>query len=86
MGNLQRRMKSLGTSGMSLAGCLCMPNGHKPNGKTEETLQNSYKETKARLQKIENAGLNIISIRGVSLENCCAKILIMKMNFARTPM
>ena len=63
-----------------------MPNGHKPNGKTEETLQYRYEETKARLQKIENAGHNIISIRGVSLENCCAKTLIVKMNFARAPM
>jgi len=34
-------------------GCLCMPNRHKSIGKTEESLENRYEETKARLQKIE---------------------------------
>ena len=45
-------------------GCLCMPIRHKPIGKTEETLENSYEETKARLQKIENAGYKVVSIWG----------------------
>ena len=67
-------------------GCLCMPNRHKPIGKTEETLQNKYEETKARLQKIESAGYKVVSKWGVSLENCCAKILALKINFARNRM
>jgi G:T-mismatch repair DNA endonuclease (very short patch repair protein) len=41
-----------------------MPNRHKLIGKTEETLQNWYEETKARLQKIVNAGYNVIYIWG----------------------
>ena len=45
-------------------GCLCMPIRHKSIGKTEETLQNRYEETKARLQKIENAGFKVVSIWG----------------------
>ena len=44
--------------------CRCMPIRHKPIGKTEEVLENSYEETKARLQKIENAGYKVISIWG----------------------
>jgi len=46
-------------------GYLCMPNRHKPIGKTEETLEKRYEETKARLQKIENADNNkVVSIWG----------------------
>jgi hypothetical protein len=30
-------------------GCLCMPNRHKPIGNTEETLENRYEETMARV-------------------------------------
>jgi len=41
-----------------------MPNRQKPIGKTEETLENRYEETKARLQKIENAGFTVLSIWG----------------------
>jgi len=62
-------------------GCLCMPNRHKPIGKTEETFQNRYEEIKARLQKFEYAGYNVVSIWG-----CCAKFLTLKMNFALTTM
>jgi len=50
-------------------GCLCMPNRHKPIGKTEETLENSYEETKARLQIIENAGYKFVSIWGCECIN-----------------
>jgi len=42
-------------------GCFCMPNRHKPIGKTEEALQSRYEKTKARLQKIENTGY-VVSI------------------------
>jgi len=34
----------------------------KPIVKTEETLQNRYEEMVARLQKIENAVYNVISL------------------------
>jgi len=30
-------------------GCFCMPNRHKPIGKTERTLENIYEEPKARM-------------------------------------
>jgi hypothetical protein len=30
-------------------GCFCMPNRYKPIGNTDETLQNRYEETMARL-------------------------------------
>jgi G:T-mismatch repair DNA endonuclease (very short patch repair protein) len=39
-----------------------MPNRHKSIGKTEETLLNRYEETMARLQKIRDAGYNVVSI------------------------
>jgi len=42
-------------------GCICIP---KPIGKTEEILENTYEETKARFQKIENAGYKVVSIWG----------------------
>jgi len=45
-------------------GFLCKSNRHKHIGKTEETLENRYEETKVRLQKIENAGYNVVSIWG----------------------
>jgi len=46
-------------------GCLsCMPNRHKPLGKTIETLQPRYEETMARLQKIKDAGYKDVSISG----------------------
>ena len=41
-----------------------MPNWDKPIGKTKETLANRYEETMARLQKIRDAGYNVISISG----------------------
>jgi hypothetical protein len=44
-------------------GCLCLQNRHKPIGSTEETLLSRY-ETMARLQKIRDAGYNVISIWG----------------------
>jgi hypothetical protein len=47
-----------------------MPNHHKPIGNTEETLENRYVETLARLQKLKDAGYTVVSIWGASLENC----------------
>ena len=41
---------------------VCKPNRHKPIGSTDETLQNRYEETTARLQKIKDAGYNVVSI------------------------
>jgi len=37
-------------------------NRQKAIGKTEESLENGYKESKARLQKIENAGYKVVAI------------------------
>jgi esterase/lipase len=62
-----------------------MANRHKPFGNTEET-QNRYEETKARLQKMKDAGYTVVLIWGVSLENYCVTLLALKMNFARTPL
>ena len=45
-------------------GCLSMPKRHKPIGKTEETSQKRYEETKPWLYKIENAVYNVVSICG----------------------
>jgi hypothetical protein len=39
---------------------------------------------KASLQKIKNSGYTVVSIWGASLENCCEKILALKMNIVRT--
>ena len=41
-----------------------MPNRPKPNGNTDETLQNRYEETMARLQKIKDACYTVVSIWG----------------------
>ena len=41
-----------------------MANRHKPIGNTEETLDNRYEETMARLQKIKDAGYTVVSIWG----------------------
>ena len=38
-----------------------MPNRHKPIGNTDQTLQNRYEETQARLQKNEYAGYKDVS-------------------------
>ena len=65
-------------------GCPCMPNRHKPIGNTEETLLSRYEEKTAKLRKIENAGYNVVSIWGASLENRCAKIQALEMNSVRT--
>jgi hypothetical protein len=43
-----------------------MPDRHKPIGKTDETMQKRYEETKARLQKRVNAGYNV-SIKGCEI-------------------
>ena len=43
-------------------GCPCMPNRHKPIGSTKETLLSRYEDTTARLNKIENAGYNVVSM------------------------
>jgi len=63
-----------------------MPNRHKPIGNTDETLQNRYEETKARLQKIKDAGYNVVLIWGAILGNYCVTFLALKMKFVRTPM
>jgi len=44
-----------------------MPNRHKSVVNTEEILQNRYEETKARLNKLENAGYNVVSIWGYQI-------------------
>jgi hypothetical protein len=41
-----------------------MPNRHKPIGNTEETLENRYEKTMARLQKIKDAVYTVVSIWG----------------------
>jgi hypothetical protein len=63
-----------------------MPNRHKPIGNTEETLESRYEKTMARLQKIKDAGYTVVSAWGANLENNCATLLALKMNFACTPM
>jgi hypothetical protein len=42
----------------------CMPNRDKPIGNNKETLANRYEETMAQLQKIRDAGYNVVSIWG----------------------
>jgi G:T-mismatch repair DNA endonuclease (very short patch repair protein) len=59
--------------GCSWHGCLCMPNRHKPIGNTEETLLSMNDETKARLNKIENAGYKVVSIWGVRVYKTIAR-------------
>ena len=44
--------------------CLCVPNRHNPIGNTDETMQNRYEETQAGLQKIKDAGYEVVSIWG----------------------
>ena len=46
---------------------LCKPNRHKHSGKTDETFQNGYEETKERQRKIENADYAVVANRCVSL-------------------
>jgi hypothetical protein len=46
-----------------------MSNRHKPIGNTDETLDNRYEETMARLQKIKDAGYNGFSIWGCEFRN-----------------
>jgi G:T-mismatch repair DNA endonuclease (very short patch repair protein) len=43
-------------------GCHSMLNRHTPIGSTNETLQNRYEKTMARLQKFKDAGYNVVSI------------------------
>jgi hypothetical protein len=45
-----------------------MPNRHSPIGSTNETLQNRYEETISRLQRIKNAGYNVVSVWGCEFE------------------
>jgi G:T-mismatch repair DNA endonuclease (very short patch repair protein) len=49
-------------------GCLCMPNRHSPIGSIKETLQNRYEDTMSRLQRIKNAGYNVVSVWGCEFE------------------
>ena len=58
----------------------CTPNRHTPIGKTTGTLQGRYEETMERLQKIKDAGYNVVSIWGCELNKALNK------NLARTPM
>jgi len=67
---MRRNEWSLRVPRVLLAWVPCMPNRHKPNRKTKETLENRYEETKARFKKIENADYKVASIWGVSLKNC----------------
>ena len=48
---------------------VCMPIRHKLIGNTEETLENMYEETMARLQKIKDAGYTVVSIWGCEFRN-----------------
>jgi hypothetical protein len=64
--------------------CPCMPNRHKPIGTEEEALLTRYVERNARLRKMKNAGYTVVSIWGANLENCCEKILALKMNLVCT--
>jgi len=53
---------------------------------TEETLENRYEETMTRLKKSKTLVTLFFRSGGVSLQNYCATLLALKMNFARTPM
>jgi hypothetical protein len=48
-----------------------MPNRHKSIVNSEETLQKRYEETMARLQKMKDAGYQVVSIWGCG----CRKLL-----------
>jgi G:T-mismatch repair DNA endonuclease (very short patch repair protein) len=54
-------------------GCPCMPNRHKPIGNTEETLLSRYEETMARLQKIRDAGYNVVWMWGCEFRKLTRK-------------
>jgi G:T-mismatch repair DNA endonuclease (very short patch repair protein) len=53
----------------------CMPNRHESSGNTGEVLLSRYEETMTRLQKVRDAGYEVISIWVCELRNYCAKIL-----------
>jgi hypothetical protein len=66
-------MKSLSTSGAFGMGVFAFPIDPKPIGKTDEILQKRYEETRARLQKIENAGYTVHWISGCEFRKLARK-------------
>ena len=64
----------------------CMPNRHKPIGKTIEILQGRYEETMARLQKIKDAGYKVVSNWGCEFRKLLLQNPGLEQNLARTPM
>jgi len=60
-GHCQETYWSLCTSGDFEIG-VCMLNGNEPIGNTDETLQNMYEETQARLEKINYDGYEVIDL------------------------
>jgi G:T-mismatch repair DNA endonuclease (very short patch repair protein) len=63
-----------------------MPNRHKHIGNTEETLENRYEETMARLQKIKDSGYTVVSIWVCEFRQQLSDTPGLEKNFARTPM
>ena len=76
--------KGLWVFGMFWHGCPCMPNRHKPIGTTEEKLLIRYEETNRWWKKLKMQVIQLFQSGGASLENCCEKILALKMNLVCT--
>jgi G:T-mismatch repair DNA endonuclease (very short patch repair protein) len=55
-------------------GCPCIPNRHKPIGTTEEGLLTGNEETNARLEKVKNVDLAVVSIWGCEFRKLLREI------------
>ena len=85
LGSVQRLRKTLSNSASFDMG-VWMPNRHKHIGKTEVTLQNRNGKLWRGCRKSRTPIIMLFRSWGVSLKNCCAKLLALKMKFALTPM
>jgi len=79
-------MKYLSTSGFCGMGVLACPIDTNPMVRLRNLCRTGMKKLKRVCRKSKTLVLRLFRSGGVSLENCCVKMLALKMNFPRTPM
>jgi len=76
----------LSTSGAFGMGVFACPIGTKPLTRPRKLCRTGKRKLRRGCRELKTLVIRLFRSAGVSSENCCAKILFFKMNFARTPM
>ena len=86
VGTVQRLINSLSTAGVVSMGVSACPIDTNPFARLRKHFRTDMRKLRRGCRNPNTRVIMLFRPGAVSLENCCTKLLALKMNFARTPM